>query len=404
MTTTYYRRFLEQRVSLSVPSKKKIALLFGARQTGKTTLLRHLTGIEQAHFINLQDRRLRRRYEMDSGLFLRELEARPEIGTIIIDEIQKVPELLDDVQLLYDQDPNRRRFILTGSSARRLRRGSVNLLPGRSIAYALTPVLQAECRPCTLLPVALPPQPRFPTRSLEDCLLFGSLPGLFSEGRDSWADTLATWADLYIENEIRQENIVRDMGAFSRFLEIAALEAGRIVNYTKMASVVGVSVNTLRNFYQVLEDTFLGMRVPSFIATRRRAAVAPRFVLCDLGIRHALAGLRMTDDLIRVGAGELFEQWVISELCHRTATLGAGYSVSNWRTTGGAEVDVILSTPGEVIPVEIKWTDSPRPSDARHVETFLDLHPQARKGYVVCRSPTRQVLTPRVTALPWNVF
>ncbi len=198
-------------------------------------------------------------------------------------------------------------FILTGSSARQLRRGSANLLPGRSIAHTLTPVMQAECRPSTLLPAALPAEPRFPQRSLEDYLLFGSLPGLYSEGRDAWAETLATWADLYIENEVRQENIVRDMGAFSRFIELAALESGRIVNYTKMASAVGVAVNTLRNFFQVLEDTFLGIRVPPFTETRRRVALAPRFVLFDIGVRHALAGLRISEDLIRIGAEELFE-------------------------------------------------------------------------------------------------
>ena len=264
--------------------------------------------------------------------------------------------------------------------------------------------MQAECRPSTLLPAALPAEPRFPQRSLEDYLLFGSLPGLYSEGRDAWAETLATWADLYIENEVRQENIVRDMGAFSRFIELAALESGRIVNYTKMASAVGVAVNTLRNFFQVLEDTFLGIRVPPFTETRRRVALAPRFVLFDIGVRHALAGLRISEDLIRIGAEELFEQWVISELCHRATALGPGYSVSSWRTSGGAEVDAILRTPEEVIPVEIKWTDSPRPSDARHVETFLDLHSGANRGFVVCRTPSRQALTDRVTALPWNEF
>jgi predicted AAA+ superfamily ATPase len=247
MTMTYYSRFLEQKIDFS--TAHKVLLLFGARQTGKTTLLRHLIKEGNVRFTNLQDRRLRRRYETDQGLLLRELEAETGINTVVIDEIQKVPKLLEDVQLLFDRDPARSSFVLTASSARRLRRGSANLLPGRSIAFTLTPVMQAECRPSILLPVALPVEPRFPQRSLEDCLLFGSLPGLYSEGRESWAETLATWADLYIENEIRQENIVRDMGAFSRFIELAALESGRIVNYTKMASSVGVAVNTLRNFF-----------------------------------------------------------------------------------------------------------------------------------------------------------
>ncbi len=138
----YYSRALQKKINLD-RSPSKITLLFGARQTGKTTLLQHLVEDEEAYLINLQDRRLRRRFETDTGLLLRELEARPEIRTVIIDEIQKVPALLDDVQLLYDRGAGRRRFLLTGSSSRQLRRGSANLLPGRSVAYTLTPVIQA---------------------------------------------------------------------------------------------------------------------------------------------------------------------------------------------------------------------------------------------------------------------
>jgi predicted AAA+ superfamily ATPase len=165
-----------------------------------------------------------------------------------------------------------------------------------------------------------------------------------------------------------------------------------------------VSVNTLRNFFQVLEDTYIGMRVPPFTDTRRRVVVSSRFVFFDLGIRHSLAGLAISPDLIRISGGDLFEQWVIAELCHRCMAAGAGYSVQSWRTAGGAEVDVVLRTPGATIPVEIKWTENPRPPDARHVETFLDLHSDAQKGYVVCRTPIRQALSDRVTALPWNEF
>ena len=270
MSPAYFHRALERRIDLAPRTKAKVVLLFGARQTGKTTLLRRLAGVSSARFVNLQDRRLRRRYESELGLLERELGAQPEVRLVVIDEVQKVPALLDDVQFLYDRDPGRWQFVLTGSSARQLRRSGANLLPGRSVSFTLSPVLQAECRPCQIVPVDPPEEPHFPGRALEDCLLHGSLPGLFTESRESWVDTLATYADLYIENEIRQESIVRDMGAFSRFLELAAIESGRIVNYTKMASAVGVAVNTLRTFYQVLEDTFVGVRVPPFPDRRRR--------------------------------------------------------------------------------------------------------------------------------------
>ena len=401
----YYHRYLESQLIPAAGAKNKVILLFGARQTGKTTLLRECAPTDDSLFLNLQDRRLRRRYESDPGVLVRELDASGKVRTVVIDEIQKVPALLEDVQFLYDRDPARYRFILTGSSARRLKHGSANLLPGRAIHHVLSPVLQAETREAELLGLPLPPQECFPPRGIEDQLLFGNLPGLHSEDRMSWDATLETYADLYVENEIRQESIVRDMGAFSRFLSVAALEAGRWVNYTKMAAAVGVSVNTLRNYYQVLEDTFLGFRVASFATTRKRVVSAPRFVFFDLGVRHKLANLHATPDLVRTQAGELFEQWVMAELHYRCLYHGSGFGISTWRTSTGAEVDLVIQADGESIPVEIKWTERPSPSDARHLETFLDLHPQtARRGYVVCRCPLRQSLSDRVVALPWNVF
>jgi predicted AAA+ superfamily ATPase len=401
----YYHRYLESKLMSAAGVKNKVILLFGARQTGKTTLLRACTPTEDSLFLNLQDRRLRRRYESEPGLLIRELDAAARIHTVVIDEIQKVPALLEDIQFLYDRDPSRHRFILTGSSARRLKHGSANLLPGRAIHHVLSPVLQAETRNAELLGLPLPQQDRFPSRGIEDQLLYGNLPGLHSEDRASWDATLETYADLYVENEIRQESIVRDMGAFSRFLSVAALEAGRWVNYTKMAAAVGVSVNTLRSYYQVLEDTFLGFRVASFATTRKRIVSAPRFVFFDLGVRHKLANLHATPDLVKTQAGELFEQWVMAELYYRCRYHGSGFGISTWRTSTGAEVDLVVQAGSECIPVEIKWTERPTPSDARHLETFLDLHPEtARRGYIVCRCPTRQNLSDRVIALPWNAF
>lgn len=401
----YYHRFLESRLVTAGGKKKKVVLLFGARQTGKTTLLKNLALPGQVLFLNLQDRRLRRHYEAETGVLVGELEAASELRTVVVDEIQKVPALLEDIQFLYDRDPNRYQFILTGSSARRLKHGGANLLPGRAVHHVLSPVLQAETRAAELLPLPLPMESRFPARAIDDHLRFGNLPGLYAEDRSSWEATLETYADLYVENEVRQENIVKDMGAFSRFLSIASLESGRWVNYTKMAGAVGVSANTLRSFYQILEDTFLGFRISSFAETRKRVVAAPRFVFFDLGVRHSLAGLRLTADLVKTHGGELFEQWVMAELYYRCLSHGPGYAISTWRTSTGAEVDLVVHADAEIIPIEIKWSERPTPSDARHLETFLDLHRNsARRGYVICRSATRQKLSDRVTALPWNVF
>ena len=412
MADKYYSRFLESRLSEGKPqarrgaSQPKVTLVLGARQTGKSTLLKHcLQQHEQTLYVNLQDRRARRRYEADEGLLLREIEAADQVSAVFIDEIQKVPGLLDDVQLLYDQEPRRLRFFLTGSSARQLKRGSANLLPGRAHTMLLSPVLQAEQRHCAILPVAMPGGNRFPTRSLEDYLTFGNLPGLYQEDRSSWAETLSAYVELYIENEIRQENVVGDMGAFVRFLRLAALESGQCVNFTKLARDVRVAANTLRNFYQILEDTYVGLRIQPFGRSRKRLLQAPRFLIFDLGVRHILAELPLNDSLLKLDPGHTFEQWVLAELYYRCQCWGKGHKLSTWQTSTGAEVDAIVETPQEAIPIEVKWTETPSPRDARHVVTFLDLHGDlSTKGYVVCRCPRRQQLTDRVTAIPWQEF
>lgn len=412
MKNAYYSRFLQSRLvptgldDKSGRAKRHVKLVLGARQTGKSTLLHHcVRDTKSTHSINLQDRNLRRRYEADEGLLVRELKAKPGIDTVVIDEIQKVPALLDDVQLLFDEDPARFQFYLTGSSARQLKRKSANLLPGRVHSHILSPVLQAEQRKAEILPLPATGGSTFPLRTLEQYLIFGNLPGLYREDPASWPDTLSAYAELYIESEIRQDNVVADMGAFVRFLRLAALESGQCVNFTKLANAVGVAANTLRNFYQVLEDTYVGIRIQPFARSRKRIVQSPRFVIFDLGVRHVLADLPLNNALLKLDAGHILEQWALAELYYRARYMGKGYGVSTWSTATGAEVDAIVETPEEAIPVEVKWTENPSPRDARHVETFIELHSTfSHRGYVVCRCPERQRLTDNVTAIPWNEF
>lgn len=412
MNDLYYSRFLQSQLASSGPkssdrnTKRHAKLILGARQTGKSTLLRHCArNGRNTLSLNLQDRNLRRRYEADEGLLVRELKAATGIDTVIIDEIQKVPALLDDIQFIFDEDPARFQFYLTGSSARRLKRKSANLLPGRVHAHILAPVLQAEQREAEILSLPMPGGRRFPPRTLEQHLIFGNLPGLYHEKSADWTDTLSAYVELYVENEIRQENVVADMGAFIRFLRLAALESGQRVNFTRLARDVGVATNTLRNFYQVLEDTYAGVRIQPFARSRKRVIQSPRFLIFDTGVRHVLAELPLNSTLLKMDAGHIFEQWVLLELYYRARYKGKGYGISTWTTTTGAEVDAVVETPDEVIPVEIKWTDKPSPQDAQHVETFIELHSnRSRRGYVVCRCPKRQQLTSHVVAIPWNEF
>ncbi|RKX83190.1 MAG: hypothetical protein DRP58_09180 [Spirochaetes bacterium] len=401
----YYSRYLEDKI-VAAKSKNKIKLLLGPRQSGKSTLLKHcLASKSNIIIINLQDRRERIKYERNSNAFIQELEAIGDFTTVVIDEIQKIPALFDDVQYIFDKKNKQFDFFLTGSSARQLKTNSANLLPGRTHLFHLSPVLQAEQREVTILPLEMESGQFFPLRSLEENLIYGNLPGLYGEEQDSWEETITAYTELYIENEIRKENIIGNMSNFLMFLKLAALESGQTVNYSKLASAIGISVNTVKNYYQILEDTYIGLRIPSFGRSRRKIISAPQFIICDLGIRNALAELPINDSLIKLDAGHLFEQFVMIELFYRCQYLGRAYKLSTWRTNTGAEVDAIIETPEEVIPVEIKWTDSPSVQDIRHLERFLELHPDlASYGYLVCRVDKPRKMSDRILAIPWNQF
>lgn len=395
-------------------SRRKVCLLFGARQTGKTALLRHLldTSSPSALF-DLQDAALRRRFEADPASFGREVRALPkQKKVVVVDEIQKVPALLEEVQSLFDTAPSRWRFYLTGSSARRLRSGSANLLPGRSHVFRLHPVTRWEERAegLAIARPATPPlrgwqqPPPFPEQTLQRRLLFGGLPGVRAESATTAAATLDAYVGNYVEEEVRREALVRDLGPFLVFLRLCALESGQVVNLASLAQESGVPATTLKGYYQVLVDTFLGHWMPAYgHPSRKRVLTTPRFYWFDLGVRHAAAQLPPTRELAQSHGGPLLEHWVAQELLARAQYSGRGHRVSFWRTVDGVEVDFVYETPRTDLPIEVKWTERPRVEDARHLESFLDKFPsRARRGILVCRCERAQQLSERVTAIPWS--
>jgi uncharacterized protein len=403
---SYRGRLLETELRKPT-SRGKVRLLLGARQVGKSSLLRALLP-DGAVAINLQDPRQRQRFERSAGVLSGELEAVPgKRITVCIDEIQKVPALLDDVQYLQDRHPGKFEFFLTGSSARRLR-ADANLLAGRVHTYRMFPVIQSEREDkgtSILGPVAVTPtSPAFPATTIENLLVWGSLPGVSLEARAKRNATLSAYAEVYLEEEIRREAVVRDTGAFARFLALAAIESGGVMNLTGLSQESGIPVATIRNYYQILVDTFVGYWIPAYgKAGRKQILSTPRFVFFDTGVRNAAAMLPLEASLLRTQAGTLFEQWVLVELLHRCAYLGRTHRVSFWKTKGGAEVDAVIETPKEDIPVEVKWTENPGSGDARHLESFLNtFSSRARRGYVVCRVPRARKLSERVTAIPWS--
>lgn len=407
-----YYRWISCRLSQSL-ERPYVHILFGARQTGKSTLLKELIPANALRF-NLADPQERSRLLAYPGIFssaCMALPHSPHPQTVFVDEAQTVPALFDAVQFLYDEDKSRWRFVLCGSSARKLRRAGANLLPGRSFLHGLHPLTLIE-RPA---PESVPPKdrllplaetkdtkPHFPTASLEDRLTYGDLPGVTIAEPQDKAEILKAYSTIYLEEEIRREALVKDWGAFVRFLQLAAAESGQILNYSAISQEAGVSLPTVKSYYQLLEDMFVGIRIPAYSKSRRKNVLStPKFLLFDLGVRHAASGITPSIDIVKADPGRYFEQWVGLELWRRLQYLGEG-KLHHQRTKDGAEVDYIVEFKGKLIPIEVKWTEHPSLSDARHMVTFLNENSKnAKQGYVICRSPRRLALSDQITALPW---
>lgn len=411
MFDRWYAGVLQEKLA-----RRYVHLVFGARQTGKSTLLRALLPPETLVF-DLADPRERSRHLADPGAFVNECQGLPagqKDQFVFVDEAQSVPSIFDAVQHLYDADKTRWRFVLCGSSARKLRRIGANLLPGRSFYHRLLPLTLAE-HPADQAPIpyAVSPLPfawgkeqkhtrPFPAADLLTRLTYGELPGVVAAEAADRAELLRAFAFVHLEEEIRREALVKDWGAFVRFMQLAAAESGQMVNFAAISQESGVSQPTVKSYYQLLEDMFVGFRVEAFSRSPRKALLStPKFLFFDLGVRHAAAGLKATPDVVKVNPGPFFEQWVGIELWKRLQYLGEG-KLFHLRTKDGAEVDFIIEQGGTLTPIEVKWTERPTLQDARHLLTFLAEHPkQAKRGCIVCRCSRPAQLHEKVTALPW---
>jgi predicted AAA+ superfamily ATPase len=393
-----------------------VHVLFGARQTGKSTLLRKLLP-DAALWVDLSNPVERSEYLRSPGSLVQRCRALPRKrrpATVVVDEAQNVPAVFDAVQHLYDSDRRRWRFVLCGSSSRKLRATGANLLPGRSLIHHLYPLVLEERparergggrnRSARVLPLGgnAPVEPPFPAVGLAERLLFGELPGIATAPQAQRADLLRAYSFVYLEEELRREALVKDWAAFARFLRLAAAQAGQMINYASISREAGVSLPTVKSHYQLLEDMFVGVRVTAFSGSPRKSLLSTeRFLFFDIGVRNAAAEMPLQVAALRASPGPLFEQWVGIELWKRLQYLGSG-KLHYLRSKAGAEVDFIVARGTKLVPVEVKWTERPSDHDTRHLRTFLDEHPrQAPEGYVVCRCPAPLALDDRITAVPW---
>jgi predicted AAA+ superfamily ATPase len=355
--------------------KKKSFFLLGPRSVGKTTLLEqqlpHLKRVDllDPDTLAAYATRPKRLLEIDPG----------PGRAIVIDEIQKLPVLLDVVQLAIQK--NGLRFVLTGSSARKLKRQGVNLLGGRAWQASLHPLSYHE----------------IPGFELERYLTRGGLPGVYLS--DSWEEDLEAYLSLYLKEEIIQEAATRDVPAFSRFLEAIGSTSGEELVVDALASDSGVKASTVRNYIDILMDTLLAFEVLPFTATKKRKAVSrSKLWIFDVGVANTL----VRRGRVREGSeafGRAFEHFIVREVQTYLSYLRSSQKLCYWRTTDQREVDLVL--PGE-IACEIKATSR---VTERHLKGLLALKEERllRRLAVICTEPERRVMN-GIEIIPWKEF
>jgi uncharacterized protein len=354
--------------------------LWGPRQTGKTTLLRQ--AYPDALWVDLLKADEYRRYVERPELLREELAARPSPAQIVIDEVQKVPTLLDEVHWLHEHRGIR--FALCGSSARKVRRGGANLLGGRAVRYELHGLTAAELgRDFDL--VRLVNQ--------------GYLPSLYQSARPD--RLLASYVGDYLKEEVAAEGLVRNLPVFSTFLTAAALSDGDLVNFANIARECGVSGPTVKGYFGILEDTLLGRWLPAYTRRpKRRVVGSPKFYFTDVGVVNHLA---RRGRLPPGGEpfGKAFENWVFHELLAHRAYHAPGADLSYWRLASGIEVDFIVGD--MAVAIEAKATARLTSDHLKGLRHLTQDHPKARR-VVVCLEPKRRTTEDGIEVLPAAVF
>ena len=369
---------------ITFPDRRSF-FLFGARGTGKSTLV-HQRFPEETWFVDLLSATQEEAYSRDPDLLYRQaLQLAPSVRTVVIDEVQKVPKLLDSVHRLIFETSLQ--FVLTGSSARKLRRGSANMLAGRAFERTLHPLTWTELGD------------HF---HLDQVLQWGSLPEIFSLVAAERREYLEVYARTYLKEEIWAEHIIRQLEPFRKFLEVAAQQAGQPVNYASIARDIGADAKTVKEYFQILEDTLVGFLLEPYLrSTRQRVHKAPKFYFFDLGVSRALAHqLHAAPAASTSYYGELFEQFIVLEMIRQEAYLRRGYRFF-YLADERSEVDLVIERPGQpAAVVEIKSTAEIRPDKLKNL-TSLGASVEGAQLFCLSRDPRAQRIG-SIQALPWG--
>lgn len=352
--------------------------LWGARQTGKSTLLKIL--FPEATYFDLLQSDVFERYQKSPSQFREVILATSSGATVIVDEIQKIPSLLDEIHWLIVH--HQTRFILSGSSPRKIIRSGANLLGGRALRYELYPLIYVE----------------IPDFDLHSALNNGLLPRHYLA--DNSKKLISAYIGSYLRDEIIAEAKIRNIGAFTKFLEVAAFSNGEMVNYSNIASECGVSSTTVKEYFQILEDTLIGRFLPSFQKKpKRRVILAPKFYYFDVGIANYL----LKRGQIEIGSeafGSAFEHFIYQELYAHSKYSDLDYAISYWRTTSQIEVDFILGD--HEVAIEVKGTTNVQTRHLKGLRSFSEEY-AVQQLIVVSNDPVARIIGD-VTVLPWKQF
>jgi predicted AAA+ superfamily ATPase len=340
--------------------------------------------------LNLADPGVHRRYVAHPELLLEVLgAARDSTRIVLIDEVQKVPALLDAIQVVLDSKPKRFRFLLSGSSARKLKRGQANLLPGRVVVCSMHPLLERELGA---------------SFELERALAHGTLPAAWMEDDpDRRAELLRSYADVYLREEVQAEALVRDLGGYARMLDFVAAASGTTVNVNALCRAAEIQHETARRYLDVLEETLVMFRIPAWSGSDRASLVAhPKLYLFDIGVRNALLR-RPLDRPLEDEKGLLLEHFIAQELHRRTGTLWPEARLFHYRTKHGAEVDFVLEVGRDLWGIEVKSTRRVSSDMLTGLQSLADRAKRLKRRIVVCMTDRRARLGD-VEVLPIREF
>lgn len=373
--------FINRILEINLPSRQS-AFLWGPRKTGKSTYLKK-------QFPDSV------RYDfLDTDLFL-EFSRRPALlrerllakneehlkHPIILDEVQKIPAILDEVHGLIENKGLR--FILCGSSARKLKRGKANLLGGRAWRFELFPLVSDEVEDPSLVKI----------------LNQGMIPSHYLENH--YQKTLKAYIRDYLKEEVFDEGLTRNIPAFSRFFDAMGYSHGELTNYSNIARDCGVDSKTVKEYYQILVDTLLGQMVEPFKRRQNRQIISrtPKFYLFDVGVAGVLTNRRIEQEK-GVSFGKAFEHFICMEMTAHRSYGDLDYDINFWRTKSGLEVDFILG--GGEVAIEVKGTDRLDNRELRPLKAFIQEF-SPNKALVVCNEREERVID-QIRIIPWRQF